>query len=326
MDLCKVCEKLLPFVSKELIGDKYIKKLKSFVNLLPQRFVSKSIILECPLTGEEKWGDISFQVDLSNGIQELSALPASWQKNSAWIKLIEFANKKSLKSFKKIWTEFDVGSSFSSPPTPSIFLKTPKIAQVRKIAPFFGISKHTLSLLEQCTAALPNGLRIGHLGFMLSRPSDTCRINIYGRKMSGSKVSDYFKRIEIPPTQTLISLVQAVEEWRGNIMIDLDISGGQLAQKIGFEFLAPSHRREEKIWEQCFDLLSQVCSFDIKKKIASLAWHGKTMEFITGTKPLFLTLLRGISHIKCIHTPASGLQAKIYLGANLIATPDLCLF
>lgn len=334
-DVSSLCEKTFSILSRELIGENYIEKLKSFVGLLPQDLNFSRFCLECPLKEGENWGDISFSIDLltRSPILELSNLPNAWQKCPIWNQLCLFSKaclETNLLSDQMqgidhwIWAEFDVGSSPLSSHIPSIFLKTTKVRKenltqvVSHCQPFFGISDASLAVLQKCNEALIGDLKIGFVAFMLPRAGKPLRVCIFSQRLDPSTTVQYLSSIGILDyPSSLINVIKKMRPYADSMGLILDITDNQLSSKIGLEFFFPqqSQMKREEIWRSYFEILSEECSIDMNKLPLSLDWHGHDLEFIGNSihpPYYFLIRQRDINNMKLVFNPGKEIQAKIY--------------
>ncbi|MFI5422215.1 MAG: hypothetical protein ACHQ1H_14720, partial [Nitrososphaerales archaeon] len=295
-DPLAACEQAFTSLSRDLIGKKKIKKLSDFVGRLPKNLIFPRYTLECPLTGRENWGDIMFHIDLhkENPLRDISGLPKSWQACSGWNQLAQFAREFSdaLGVHHEIWTEFDVGSSATAPYKPSIFLETLNlksekvIAAAKKCATFFG-AESSIPVLQRCQSLLPEGVDIGVIAFMLSRPSNLVRVNLRGKEVNSKRIPKYLSAIGIADIpSSMMRALEQLEPLTSQIGLCLDIAGAQLKPKIGLEYYFGllGVQQNEKLWNSCFDILEKECEIDVRKRTASLAWHGRDLQFI-GNSP-----------------------------------------
>lgn len=339
-ELSSLCEKSLSFMREELISEKYRKKLLSFTQLLPQKLNFSNFGFECPLYGEENWGDILFHIDLlkETSIQDLSILPEPWQQCSGWNRLSKFSRECIEKKLfsgdlheidPKIWIEFDVGSSSVSPYKPSIWLHTSKIRKsalhktLQNCASFFEIPTPTLELIRKYSDSLIGSTHIAEMGFMLSRPvNNAVKLEIRGRELSYITIPEYLSLLgisDIPAslTHVLKNMAPIVD----GTALEVGIEDGKVSSKIGLQFSISPHQHErELLWQRCFDILGLDGEINQKKRVASLDWYGHDLEYIGNSvlPPYFLlSALRTISHVKLTFTPGQETRAKIYFETRL---------
>lgn len=338
-DVAQLCEKTLSFLSSDLISENYRKKLLHFASLLPQRLRFSNFGFECPLQGNENWGDILFYIDLlkESSLHDIAILPEPWQKCAGWNRLSQIAKAyferyhtiEDLRGLgHNVWLEFDVGSSFHSPHTPSIFFEPKEIKNtalskiLHTYIPFLDISDSTLTLIQKCSDPLTEDFSIAQIGFMLSRPSNTpLRLFIRGQGLNSTSLLRYLAQIGISDFPiSMLKILKSLESLTDGIALDLDIVDEKLSSKIGLEFfISPRRSNKEELWHACFDILHSACAIDPKKRTV-LEWYGHTLDYIGNSlEPpyFFLSSYRTISHVKLVYVPGQDMYTKIYLNIKL---------
>ncbi|BAZ30267.1 hypothetical protein NIES4074_27230 [Cylindrospermum sp. NIES-4074] len=323
---------ITPHLHSDLVSASALSNLQALSQLLPCSFPYG--LLECRLGVEQ------FQVDLQVGFPRLiPTLPSSFLRYPAWqvIQSLcqEWTDPSSFlyRSMNRVWLEFDVQDYSSEVPVPCIFLCMNEQVALDEFHLFHlvsrvlnqGISANLKSHLQLCLNSLPEGAKIQHLGFMLSRNPTTLRVNVAGIPIK--QLSDYLQKIGWrDSTDTLDASIADLSQWVDAILLTIDV-GETIYPRVGLECFLYQQPSQDPRWQKlCADLIDKGLCTE-KKQTALLAWPGLSQkisedDFWPANLTLCDRLLQGkahsvfwrtINHIKIVYHPEQPLEAKAYL-------------
>ena len=320
-----------PYLRPELVSPLALSSIQSLAQIFPPSSLAG---FECRLGAEQS--RVDFQLNLP---RRNFNLPESFLTSPTW---------KFFQDFYREWTqptsylyprvaqihlEFDMDGQPSQVPIPCIFLDLNQ-ETVREpqdiIAIAFRLLNHShSSLLESnlryCAASLPDGARITHIGAMLSRSTQTVRLNVRG--ILPEQLLNYLMQVGWTElTNTLTPLVLTLSKLVDEIVLTFDV-GETIHPRIGLECFIEEQTRPDPRWQLFLDHLVARDLCTPAKQNALLAWPGFSRKAdqpeqwpknLAGSD-LFLgskassVFWRAINLIKIVYQPGSPLEAKGYL-------------
>lgn len=321
-----------PNLHTDLVSPLALFNIQALAEILP----SASAILECRLAAAQSQVDLILFLPCYN-----PTLPERFQTHPVWQFFQEFCQEWVAptsflhQSVKDVWLEFDVDGPPSQVPVPCIFLLLNQ-ESVSDTQALISVARRILndrattqfeSNLRLCADSLPEGAQITYIGAMLSRPTNTVRLNLGG--ISPQQLPDYLEKIGwSEPTNTLESLVSTLSDLVDEIrLFDIDV-GDTVLPKIGLECFFRKQPKHEPRWQTFLDHLVEWGLCTQAKKNAFLAWPGYTqrnqapelwpsnlnpVDLFLGSRALSI-FVRRLSHVKIVYQPGTPLEAKGYLG------------
>lgn len=179
--------------------------------------------------------------------------------------------------------------------------------------------------LTRCLDACGNGVRVSHVGVMLSRQTEALRVNIKG--LTPDVALSYLNVVGWPGNGEALSHLMAwAWDHVDHITVCLDV-GYQIYPQIGLECFFVKQPEDEPRWAIWLDALVEREFCTLEKAKALLAWPGMTnptqsdaawpdhllIESLSHPTDKFTTIVRRMNHVKLVYHPEKALAAKGYL-------------
>lgn len=338
---------LLPHLPASLFSPEVIQALQEWTGLLPPVYCCG---FECRLDGSKQIDFHQLISSINNEpetvihhLESSGSLPhGTWEgiKNfcSHWIHHTSFIHR----NVAGIWLEFDMADEKTYSTVPNIFIRLippDKIQQnskdiisiIDESLRLLGGNKLPLQMSSYISRCLNSGIDapyISHFGVMLTRRTDTVRINIAGVRPNNTDV--YLKKIGLAkPSDKFMDILEDLPRLFDRIVICLDI-GADIGSRIGLECFidSPSYQRER--WAAVFDHFAEKGLCQADKCAQLLSWPGiirptvdngthwpnnLIIESMLRPNNQFTSIFRKMSHIKIDYTPDAPISVKGYFGA-----------
>jgi hypothetical protein len=331
-----------PHLPHALVGDAARERLRATAGWLPAA-LSHCLYVECRPTAPGV-ADLIIDLDVAGreilaGRNPAVALHPALGALPTWVRVASFArawldDRNALGSgIADAWLEFDVGTSASDVPEPSVFvdfseatfhdastahrfdvLTAAAESLDRPVAP------QTAAALRRCIGALPPHALLLFAGFMLARDTDAVRVCVMG--LSRSELASYLRGIDwtgaIARVAGLTELL-ARDEYGGQTqpaIVHLDVAEAPRAS-IGMEYpFARQPQLTGTLAERA--LLEALVSRGLitaPQRDSLRAWLGydrRTMPHEVWPS----LLVRRVNHVKLVLRDDGTEEAKIYLCAE----------
>jgi hypothetical protein len=254
----------------------------------------------------------------------------------------------------EVWLEFDLAHAPVAPAVPAVpavfvSLVPGDRAPDRDVQRTFQLVEHfgntplpeaTRTCLRHVVeTAAPQG-RVGHVGLMLSRPTDAIRVII--SRLPTDAVAPFLEELgcDAVAAGTLSRLTAELLEIVDHVKVCLDV-GPRVYPQIGLEAMFMQMHGLDPRWRALLDFVVERGMCRPEKRDALLGWPG-TVQPRRATMPWPADLLlweiaspasafgvfdRRLSHIKVVYRPGAPLSAKAYFGYGYLtidksAPPD----
>ena len=238
-----------------------------------------------------------------------------------------------------VWLEFDHRDHRSALPEPSVFLsfrqKQPAGSPEQEILPVIEKAVALLSgrpvpggmreNLHRCIRRRPAGTVVGDTGIMLSRNTDSVRLNV--TPVSPSAVGPYLDRIGWDGRRENAERAMAILSGMTDRMtLCLDV-GHRIEPNVGLEGFLSGQPPAEPRWAALLDRLVARGLCAPEKRKALLGWCGRTnpsntpdpwpvhwiARSLLAPSDRFTTVARWLSHVKIVCRPDNTTEAKAYI-------------
>ena len=326
-----------------LISAHTLDKIRPIASTLPGA-LTEFFGFECPLGTDEPIADFLICAgaveggrDVLAGVNSYAPLAAAFEQHWSWQRVRSFAKEWSdpqsplHESVNGMWLEFDIESSSSPVPIPSVFFGSDRL---RRGANTAWLTERALPLLHgidrqrtimRCIDALPSPAYIFQVGCMLSRADAPIRICVRG--ISIDETLEYLPAIGWRGSVVDLGVqLEMMAEQAQRIDLDLDVDEG-IASKIGLECYP------QQIPTGASQLLNWLADtgYVSNSKVSALkSWPGIAHERLrTSIWPpgllsasAFLcgrahsAFVRWLHHVKVVYEPGRPSRAKAYLGVR----------
>lgn len=315
---------ILPDLPTELASSTALSTVKAVAHHLSP-LVSGGF--ECRLNGQTQ---LDLQQCIPTNSPQLLLLQAHWanhvkhqaSNSPVWERLLAFltqwreADSTVQKALSELWLEFDSDGLTGEMPLPALFFALPKessLASDSEVA-----SETILALLLEtafhealrqqvqcCFTACEHEVFVSHIGVMLSRSTETVRVNV--KRLQPHTLTAYLTQIGwTGDTAALVELMESLTPYVDRITVCLDV-GRTIGPRIGLECSLLEQSSTETRWAALLDLLVTWGVCLPEKQAALLRWAGRAALSDGGA------VVRRLSHIKMDYRPDQPLQAKGYL-------------